>query len=733
VFTDAVSIGHALVTLSQNGNFDAVDGITDSLVSNYSKGSIPANLLGMTLENLTKAWPMDPIGTAAAVRDFASKLLVFTDAVSIGHALVTLSQNSNFNAVDGITDNLVSDYSKGSIPANLLGMTLENLTRAWPMDPIGTAAAVRDFASKLLVFTDAVSIGHALVTLSQNGNFDAVDGITDSLVSNYSKGSIPADLLGMTLKNLVNYVAQGAPDQGVVDFVKSLGAFLPVDAAHAALLTLAQNNLLATESKLLDYLSDQTVGSMSQVMTHQFLTSAADTFAGTASADIVFGRAGNDVLNGAAGNDQLYGGLGNDTLNGGTGSDVMVGGAGNDTYYVDSTSDLVVEKAGEGVDTVISSVGFAGNTEALMNALENITLTGTADIGANGTALANVINGNAGSNGLIGLSGADTINGGDGNDFIWGGNGILSPTAAVSDNDVLSGGNGNDTIYGEADNDILNGDAGYDTLDGGAGNDVLNGGTGSDVMVGGTGNDTYYVDSASDLVVEAVGGGVDTVISSIGFAGNTEALMNALENITLTGTADIGANGTALANVINGNAGSNGLIGLSGADTINGGDGNDFIWGGNGILSPTAAVSDNDILRGGNGNDTIYGEAGNDAINGGHGSDTLTGGAGYDAFIFARDNFSGTVNATNVRACLASAGVDRITDFVLGQDMISAGADVAGLTTYNATSVYFTQSGTSALLQVDVDGAGSVAPVTIATLDSQSAATLNANWSTVFA
>ena len=57
-----------------------------------------------------------------------------------------------------------------------------------------------------------------------------------------------------------------------------------------------------------------------------------------------------------AGNDTLIGGAGNDTLNGGAGDDTMVGGAGNDTYVVDAAGDVVTELAGEGTDTVQSSV-----------------------------------------------------------------------------------------------------------------------------------------------------------------------------------------------------------------------------------------------------------------------------------------------------------------------------------------------------------------------------------------
>ncbi len=215
-----------------------------------------------------------------------------------------------------------------------------------------------------------------------------------------------------------------------------------------------------------------------------------DSMFGGSDVDYLDGGSGHDHLSGGGGDDSLNGdsdgAVGHDTLDGGVGADDMEGFAGNDTYYVDNAGDKVTERAGEGTDTVITTL----TSYALGANVENLTMQGLAGTTALGNALANVIVGGIGGDVIQGREGNDKIHGGFGNDWVHAG----------AHNDLVNGDAGDDYLYGEGGHDTLNGGTGHDRLDGGAANDVLNGGAGNDELRGGTGNDILKGEDGNDVL-----------------------------------------------------------------------------------------------------------------------------------------------------------------------------------------------------------------------------------------
>jgi len=392
-----------------------------------------------------------------------------------------------------------------------------------------------------------------------------------------------------------------------------------------------------------------------------------------------------DRLSGGDGDDVQYGFDGNDRLDGGAGWDRLEGGAGDDYYIIDATArphiggglfpDIVVERAGEGYDTILaidSSVDiYESHVERVLiatigmpsswsdgltirsNSLDNIidVARSYVDIqdsfgddifhlrtdfmsvrGVDGTAnYGNDVYYLYGSSIFIYEDdGTDTIH--SANSFALDGpyvygtveNLYLIGTATegygntvaniIGGNELanqLAGRDGDDRLNGLEGDDRLFGENGNDVLLGGAGNDRLDGGSGADRLTGGAGDDVYIVDVAGDRVVEAAGEGYDTVESALAYR-----LGNHVEALTLTGSAAVSGFGNTLDNTITGNDAAN-------------------------------------VLDGSSGNDTLIGGGGRDSLNGGLGADALIGGLGDD--VYTVDNSLDSITEA------ADEGYDSVT------------------------------------------------------------------------
>jgi VCBS repeat-containing protein len=258
------------------------------------------------------------------------------------------------------------------------------------------------------------------------------------------------------------------------------------------------------------------------------------TISNTPSGQIILGTTARDILSGGAGNDTLIGGLG------------------DDRYNVDSPLDVVIEKAGEGTDSVKASSDYT-----LPDQVENLELEGpfwkyplAAALNGTGNDLNNDLIGNGSHNYLQGLDGNDTIDGGTGNDTIDGGKGNDDIYGGYDDfyfeedeqgNMVAKTDWGNAIAgYGSAgeitiavfgfNDDIINGQEGDDTINGGPGSDMLYGGSGNDLLCGGensiytnftilTNDNTLDGGEGNDILVG--GTGDDRFIFGLGYGSDT--------------------------------------------------------------------------------------------------------------------------------------------------------------------------------------------------------------------
>jgi len=281
-------------------------------------------------------------------------------------------------------------------------------------------------------------------------------------------------------------------------------------------------------------------------------------------------------------------------------------------------------------------------------------------------------------------------------------------------------------------------------------------------IYGGTGDDVFTVTSPTDIVDESSGGGTDTVMSSISFSlADTAHAIGAIENLTLTGNANINATGNAYSNVLRGNAANNILDGGVGADRMVGGLGNDTYkvdsmgdtvdeTNGGGIDTVIASVSFNlsnapgaienvtltgsstitatgngedNVLTGNNGYNWLTAGAGNDRLTGGNGNDVLRGGAGADTFVF---NFKPGAynNIDKIEDFSESAGDKIVLDHevftAIDPANFSAGNFVLGTKALDSNDRLIYDR-TSGKLFYDADGSGRDAPLQIATLTNLAA------------
>ena len=345
------------------------------------------------------------------------------------------------------------------------------------------------------------------------------------------------------------------------------------------------------------------------MMADLFGNNLANNLTEGVAADNILGAGGNDTLNGGDGNDSSYDDSANDSLNSGAGEDFVYGGFGNDALNAVEAD----------IDNGIGDDVYIGEGKDTPNAVEADIDNGIGDdvyIGEGkdtpNTLEADIDNGIGDDVDifLLNPSGRPT----SGPDLLRG-----SPRPdrilALEGNDTVYGLDGDDRIYGQLGNDRIYGDLGNDGIEGGPGNDLLYAGAGLDTIYGGSGNDTLNAEGSG---VDNLFGGMDNDVYIV-YTTADILVENPNEGIDIVRSS---ASYTLDANVEN-------LL-LTGTASVNG--------------------------TGNNLNNQITGNSRNNTLNGGGGNDTLTGGVGSNQFLF--------------NTPLATAGVDRITDFYIHSDTI---------------------------------------------------------------
>ncbi len=449
----------------------------------------------------------------------------------------------------------------------------------------------------------------------------------------------------------------------------------------------------------------------------------------TGSGDLIV--AGNDLDNVITAN------LGHDTLVSGTAEDTLVGGGGTATYVVESGNGVITIldsgsadtlQYGEGINetdldvssTVVGGVsgvellsvdgrtvdilggalqnvdfsdgGTATIAELLANSynvgdttfarasttagagIQQLAMTGNADVVATGNTLDDVISSNYGNDTLVAGSGNDTLIGGGMSDAyqIGAGSGPTTTIENSSDADTLSFGIGISEFNLSVTTITASDGSAIVTVADGVGGSVVIDAQGTQIL-----DNISFADGSTLSLAQLEA--ADDLLRTTGTSAISLTLPADVSSVTLTGASNLVAVGNALADTITANSGNDTLIAGSGLATLIGGSGNDTfvvtnaadsIVAGTGNSTEQAAISvtladgvhqmvgtgSANISLSGNstraaaitanaGNDTLTAGTLGDTLISGTGVDTLIGGTGNDTFVV--NNASDVVDASS--------------------------------------------------------------------------------------
>jgi Ca2+-binding RTX toxin-like protein len=710
-----------------------VDSLDDVVVESLSGGtdSVLAKISGYTLVGNTEWLTLDSTIESGTGNSLANTLLGNSAANTLdggagNDSMVGLAGN-DYYILDSLSDVVVEAVSAGidSVEARITGYTLAGNAEALILGNGVAAGFGNSLANKIIgnSFANTLNGGVGVDTLiGQAGNdFYLVDSISDRIEENAEEGrdSVMALVSGYTLAGNTEYLildtaALSGFGNVLANTISGNSAANTLDGGEgndsidggAGADTLngggGADTLIGgigADVYLVDDIGDKVFESLSgdidTVISSVDFTLGANVERLTLSGATILKGIGNSLNNTLVGNSAA------NTLDGGLGNDSLIGGAGSDYFIIDSLTDVVVEGASAGIDSVLSNITnyvLASNVEALI--LGGSVTTGT------GNSLNNTLIGNSAANSLNGDTGNDSVDAGSGNDWLDGGAGSDSMNGGLGNDYYIldslsdlvvesSALGGNDSVVAQVSGYTLTGNTEWlilsSTATTGTGNELantlignslastLNGGAGIDSMIGNFRNDFFVVDNLSDKVFEALGAGTDSILAEVSgytLSGNTEWLI--LGSTATTGT------GNSLANTLVGNSLSNTIDGGLGSDSLAGGKGDDFYVvtdaensifesadGGVDTVISSASFTlalnlENLILTGtavaafGNSiANSIIGNSASNTLDGGGGVDSLSGAAGNDYYII--DSLSDEV----VEGTL-SGGIDSVFSKISG-------------------------------------------------------------------
>ncbi len=447
---------------------------------------------------------------------------------------------------------------------------------------------------------------------------------------------------GVTLANLSASAAKANDGSSNVTIVNSMGGTVVVNSAGYSLdrLVFADNSTASLGALLAQATSGSTAA-----------TSALDVVMGEGTQHMTLTGTGNLTARGNSLDGVISANSGNDTLIAGRGNDTLIGGSGATTFVVNWwAGDVSINQSGNG-DTLVYGAEILERdllaSSAVVNGNTVVTISNgpAATVTINGGALRQVhfANGDAVTLSQLLASGytvgttsyskVDAIAGADITTLSLTGSANITGTA-TNLNTVIRANSGNDTLIAGTGNDTLIGGVGINTYvvsnvsrtttinDSGAA-DTLSFGPGvklagliANAEMTGNGSINIRVGSFSsyiNVVINTFGNPLDKILFADGSTASLGALLaqatsgptsatsavdvilgRGIQNMTLTGTANLTATGNNLNDVITSNQGNDTLIAGTGNDTLVGGNGGATTYGvnlGSGVVTVASSTS----------------------------------------------------------------------------------------------------------------------------------------------